>query len=117
MDIRVRRRRPVRRSGAVADERPDSTQALASAPESGRAIFSDEAWRHLADELQLSGRESQIVRGVFDDQTEPAIAAHLGISSHTVHTHLDRLYRKLGVSSRVALVLRVVAEYLSNRSS
>jgi DNA-binding NarL/FixJ family response regulator len=49
----------------------------------------------------------QIVRAVFDDQTEYAIAADLGISPHTVHTHFERLHRKLAVSDRVQLVLRV----------
>jgi DNA-binding CsgD family transcriptional regulator len=57
------------------------------------------------------------MQAVFDDQKETAIAANLGISTHTVHTHLERLYRKLRVSSRVSLVVRVVAEYLSNPPS
>lgn len=78
-------------------------------------MFSDDAWRHLARALRLSGRESEILQAVFDDQKESCIAANLGISAHTVHTHLERLYRKLRVSSRVALVLRVFLEYQSNR--
>jgi DNA-binding CsgD family transcriptional regulator len=41
------------------------------------------------------------------------IADHLGISPHTVHTHIERLYRKVGVASRVSLVRRVFVEYLS----
>jgi DNA-binding CsgD family transcriptional regulator len=60
----------------------------------------------------LSERERQIAEAVFDDQKESVIAVHLGISSHTVHTHLERLYRKLGVTSRVTLVSRVFVEYL-----
>jgi DNA-binding CsgD family transcriptional regulator len=60
----------------------------------------------------LSLREAQIVLAMFDDQKESAMASDLGISPHTVHTHIDRLYRKLSVSSRVALVLRIFVEYL-----
>ena len=41
---------------------------------------------------------------------ELAIASDLGISQHTVHTYLERVYRKLAVGSRVALVVRVMAE-------
>jgi DNA-binding CsgD family transcriptional regulator len=67
--------------------------------------------------LALSARESDIVKAVFEDQKEYCIAANLGISSHTVHTHLERIYRKLHVSSRVALVVRVFTEYLSTRSA
>jgi Bacterial regulatory proteins, luxR family len=40
----------------------------------------------------------------------------LGISSHTVHTHLERLYHKLAVGSRAALISRIFVEYLSLRA-
>jgi len=63
--------------------------------------------------LGLSLREEQIVRAIFDDCTESAIASDLGISPHTVHTHVERLHQKLGVVDRVALVLRVVNEFLN----
>jgi DNA-binding NarL/FixJ family response regulator len=80
---------------------------------SGRSMFSDSIWRLLAGSLELSQREFQILQAVFDDQKESAIAANLSISSHTVHTHLERLYHKLGVTSRVTLVSRVFVEYLT----
>ena len=35
---------------------------------------------------------------------------NLAISVHTVHTHVARVYHKLGVSSHVDLVIRVIAE-------
>jgi DNA-binding CsgD family transcriptional regulator len=78
--------------------------------------LSDSAWFAVAAALRLSGRESEILQAVFDDQKESCIAANLGISPHTVHSHLERLYRKLKVSSRVALVIRVFSAYLSNDS-
>lgn len=82
----------------------------------GRLVFPADTWRALARELKLSNRESQILHEVFDDEKESVIAANLGISSHTVHTHLERLYRKLAVSSRVSLVRRIFAEYLRLRA-
>jgi DNA-binding CsgD family transcriptional regulator len=75
--------------------------------------FSERAWRRIARSLNLSARELQIIHGIFSDRKEVAIAEDLGISHHTVHTYLERLYRKLGVSSRVQLVVRVVAEHIS----
>jgi len=78
----------------------------------GSAIFSTRAWEEIRCSLSLSARELQVVRRVFDDHTESAIAADLGISAHTVHTYLDRLHRKLGVVDRVQLVLRVTNEFL-----
>jgi DNA-binding NarL/FixJ family response regulator len=76
-------------------------------------VFSTEVWRRLATSLRLSRRESEIVWALFDDKKESAIATHLGISRHTVHTYTERLYRKMGVSSRVGLVRRVFVEYMS----
>ncbi len=83
---------------------------LASSP--GSTVFSDETWREIIERLGLSHREGELVRGVFNDQTEFAIAANLGISSHTVHTHFERLHQKLGVADRVQLVIRITQEGL-----
>ena len=81
-------------------------------PRSGSAIFPDPTWAELGRSLGLTKRELQIVRGIFDDRTEFAIAAELGISPHTVHTHIERLRHKLAVIDRVALVLQVMEEFL-----
>jgi DNA-binding NarL/FixJ family response regulator len=78
----------------------------------GSALLTEADWVETAHTLQLSGRELQIVRGVFDNRKEAAIAAELGIAPRTVDTHLERLYRKLTVTTRVALVLRVMEEVL-----
>jgi DNA-binding CsgD family transcriptional regulator len=67
----------------------------------GSAILPVSAWAEVALKLKLSGRELQIVRCIFDDLTEASIASELGISPHTVHTHMERLHRKLVVSNRV----------------
>ncbi len=73
-----------------------------------------DTWKVIAKSLRISDRELQIIQGIFDDRKEFAIADELKISMHTVHTHLERLYRKLGISSRVALVLYILSEYLSS---
>ena len=77
------------------------------------AMFSKQAWKEIARSLKLSGRELQIIKDVFNDRTECAIAAHYGISPHTVHTHCERLYCKLAVTDRVKLVLRITDEFLT----
>jgi DNA-binding NarL/FixJ family response regulator len=78
----------------------------------GSAIFSERAWDGVARSLRLSRRERDILRGMFDGLTETAIAARLCISLRTVHTHVERLHRKLRVTHQVALVLRLVVEFL-----
>ena len=81
-------------------------------PHQGSAIFPDQAWNQIAITLRLTRRELQVVRGIFDDLTEFAIADNLGISPHTVHTHVERLRRKLGVADRVGLVVHIMEEFL-----
>ena len=81
-----------------------------------RSIVPQDAWKVIANSLRISDRELQIIQGIFDDRKEFAIADELTMSVHTVHTHVERLYRKLGVSSRVALVLYILSEYLSSLS-
>ena len=78
----------------------------------GSSLFDDREWCLIAESLSLSPRERQITQGVLHDLKEAAIARRLGISRHTVHTYIERIYHKLTVNSRVQLVVRVVAEYL-----
>jgi len=77
-------------------------------------LLTDEQWPRIGRRLGFTERELQIVRLVFEDENERNIATHLGISLNTVHTHLKHLYGKLGVNTRVGLVLRVFREYLAD---
>jgi len=52
----------------------------------------------------LSPRELEIVRLVAEDLTNAEIAERLFISRRTVTTHLDRIYARLDIHSRAALV-------------
>ena len=76
-------------------------------------LFTKGQWLRIADRLEFSRREIEIVRLVFQDAPDQAIAAELAISVNTVHTHLKRLYSKLGVTSRAGLVLQIVHEHLA----
>ena len=78
------------------------------------SLLPEPTWAAIGRSLQLSGRELQIVTSLIEHRidTEDGIGQALGISSHTVHTHLERLYRKTGVASRSHLIVRVFAEYV-----
>ena len=56
----------------------------------------------------LSPREHEIVRMVAQGYPNKTIAAVLDISSWTVGTHLRRIFAKLGVGSRAAMVARLL---------
>jgi DNA-binding CsgD family transcriptional regulator len=81
--------------------------------ESSITFLPDDVWRAIAASLGLSEREAQIARLLLsDDNREDTIATVLAISPHTVHTHLERLYRKLGVTSRCHVVARIFRRYV-----
>ena len=78
----------------------------------GSSIFSGKEWNELGGDLKLSPRALQLVRGIFDDQTEEAIAFGLSISVHTVHSYLIRIYQRFGVCSRKELLVYIFGRYL-----
>ncbi|WP_405513200.1 ATP-binding protein [Streptomyces canus] len=73
---------------------------LADAVGPAVAAADDGPVRRLA---QLTAREREIAELVADGLTSPAIAEQLCLSRRTVETHISRVYRKTGVSSRAAL--------------
>ncbi len=75
--------------------------------------MSTDEWRSIAGILGLPRRQLQIVQCVFDGLDEPSIGQELGLSSHTVHAHLNRLYKKIHVNSRCELIVRVFLAHLS----
>jgi len=54
----------------------------------------------------LTPREAQIARLVADGFVNKEIATKLQISEWTVSTHMRRIFAKLGVETRAAMVLR-----------
>ena len=78
----------------------------------GNTVFGAEVsalFRHWADHggfddaadcAHLSKREAEIVQCVRDGCTNPEIADQLGIVNKTVEAHLNRIFRKRGLTSR-----------------
>ena len=58
-------------------------------------------------QYHLSPREQEIVRLVAEGLPNKCISAVLEISSWTVATHLRRVFAKLGVNSRAAMVAKL----------
>lgn len=53
----------------------------------------------------LTPREHDALAALARGETASQIAGHLGMSVHTVHTHLERIYRKLDAGDRLSAVL------------
>ena len=56
----------------------------------------------------LTGRERQVLGLLADGCTYEKIACQLGVSLHTITTHIKNAYRKLEVHSGPAAVMRAV---------
>ncbi|HEY3210840.1 MAG TPA: response regulator transcription factor [Actinomycetota bacterium] len=84
----------------------------------GKAVIHPTLTRAFIEEIQyvetpretpLSRRESQILQKVAYGATTKEVAHDLNISPHTVKTHLERIFEKLGANDRaqaVAIALR-----------
>ena len=64
--------------------------------------------------VTLSPREQEIARMVAKGYPNKTIAAVLEISSWTVCTHLRRIFAKLSVGSRAAMVARLMEDGLND---
>jgi DNA-binding CsgD family transcriptional regulator len=56
--------------------------------------------------LVLTQRQTDIIELIAAGYTDKELAHQLGISSSTLRTYLDRLFRRYEVHSRAALVAR-----------
>lgn len=65
-------------------------------------------------EIKLTERELAVIKQVAKGFNTVEIAAQLGISAHTVSTHVKRIYRKLHVSNRAEAVFEAGASGLLN---
>jgi DNA-binding NarL/FixJ family response regulator len=62
----------------------------------------------------LSKRESQVVRWLAEGLSNREISKELDISEHTVKNYLFRIFNKLGVSSRLEVVLYATSQRASS---
>jgi DNA-binding NarL/FixJ family response regulator len=85
----------------------------------GRAVIHPQLTKTFIEEVQhadeaptttpLSKREREILQLVANGATTKEVARDLGISPHTVKTHLERIFEKLGANDRaqaVAIAIR-----------
>lgn len=58
--------------------------------------------------VSLTPREAEVLRHIAGGCTYEQAADRLGVSLHTVCSHVKNMYRKLGVRSGAAAVMRAV---------
>jgi len=57
----------------------------------------------------LTRREQQVLNHIVKGRTNNEISELLFLSVHTIHTHRNNLYRKLGVKSRAGVILWAIS--------
>ena len=105
--MRVPRLRVARRSGSGS-----GPAGLDGQHEPFHCLLTLADWARIGKVLDLAPRELELVQSLCRGERNSQIAKTLGIAPATVHTYLDRLYRKLGVHGRTAAALCAVAEHL-----
>lgn len=76
------------------------------------AIISTWTQENGVEQPELTDREMDVLRGVVDGKTNQEIGYSLGISPKTVEKHLESIFGKLHVSSRVEAAVMAVRDSL-----
>ena len=96
----------------------NQTVAAARGESPVSSLLRSATWSTLTESLDLSPREIEILECILNlEDDEKSMARRLSMSSRTVHTHLERLYRKLRVTTRAQLMARVLVAYAELTSS
>lgn len=77
---------------------------LEGLPENALGAIADAMGRQASSGRVVSERERAVLALAAQGLTARQIATRLGLRERTVTTHLDHIYRKLGVSGRVAAI-------------
>ena len=100
------------RAGAPAAPNQGMVQEVLAEVDIEGATYRLTRLRERPSDVDVTPRELEIARLVGRGLATKEISAHLGISSWTVLTHLRRLFSRLGVNTRSAMVKRLSDEGL-----
>jgi DNA-binding NarL/FixJ family response regulator len=74
----------------------------------GQHQLSIRQWDEVCKTINMSLREQQVCKLLFDGMTRQKIAEKLEISNRTVRHHMEQIHLKLEVSNRVGVVLQII---------
>lgn len=78
-------------------------------------ILPSDCWSRAAAALRLTTKDVEVLQALFRGDNEKEAAARLGVARRTFHGRLERLHVRLGVRSRVELLLRILLVALAQR--
>ena len=68
--------------------------------------FNAKQWEYLQEHWQLTPREIQVAKLICEGYDKEQIAKELHIAYNTVRVHLGHIHNKVGVRSRVNLIIK-----------
>lgn len=72
-------------------------------------LVTENQWKEIGRKVNLTKRELDVAKELFRGRKRIEVAETLGIAESTVRHHLDNIYSKLQVSSRVGIALRLIS--------
>lgn len=100
----------IAREAAQVAERIGYTRALDRARKRLRELGVRAGTARAPRTGELSARELEVARAYAEGLSSAEVGARLSISQHTAATHLQKIYRRLGVSSRAELTRWLIEE-------
>lgn len=91
--------------------RPDAGESPTS-DGSGKSLLTLRDWHRVAAELELSPRQLELIRHIFDGKKLITVALEMNLSLGTVKTYSQRIHRKLQVSDQRELTLAVIRTHM-----
>lgn len=88
---------------------PRRYEGVAARPSS---VLTAKEWGLIASALALTNRELEISQHLCDGARDVDIGATLGVSAHTVHSHLQRMYAKTSTRNRAEFIVRLFTTHL-----
>ena len=82
----------------------------------GEMNFSKKGNNKMASLPDLTARELQILQLVIEGKTNKLIAHEIYISEKTVEFHLDHIYTKIGVRTRLLAVVWAIRQGLGRKT-
>jgi DNA-binding CsgD family transcriptional regulator len=73
------------------------------------AALNGEEWEHVVAAMEFSAQQARIVALIMEEKADKEIAKEMGLRRATIRTHLAHIFKRARASTRVGVVLRVVA--------
>lgn len=73
-----------------------------------QGLLTKKQWDEIARIVGFTSRESQVAKEFFAGKKRSDVATSLGVADSTIRHHLENVYSKLQVNSRIGVAQRLI---------